>query len=212
MGNWTTTSTPPGVTPGTLTQAAFYPGALSDPTQGAWNSVGGPWIYYYGQPSYSPYQVGQVLFDGADGKLYRNSGYPNGWVKWADPADIIAGTIAAGVVLAGSANITSGTVTVTVDGTNYVRVTDSQSSYPCAAQLNNTGLSITTVRNSAQALLRIAQAGSANGELFLKSHDGSTSISLLPITVTNPSVALAGYLNFAINGSQNYYIPYYGPA
>ena len=107
-----------------LQQTAFYTGALSDASGQAWNSIGAPWIYCYGQPSWTNYYVGQILFDGADGKIYRNTGYPNGWVKTADPADLIAGTLAAGVILGGSADISSGSKEFKLNATDGFKYTD----------------------------------------------------------------------------------------
>jgi hypothetical protein len=48
-----------------------------------------------GLPYAGSYVEGQILFNTADSKLYRN--HNNSWVKGTDPQDIIAGTIASGV-------------------------------------------------------------------------------------------------------------------
>jgi hypothetical protein len=61
-------------------------------------------LIYYGQPTYTLYVLGQLLFNTADSKIYRRGA--SGWVKSADPADIIAGTIAAGVILGGTMDLT----------------------------------------------------------------------------------------------------------
>jgi hypothetical protein len=75
--------------------------------------------------------------------------------------------------------------------------------------MTNTGFQVTTTRNSAQALLRIAQVGNADGELFLKSHDGSSSLSITPEFSNPTGLVLAGYFAMAKNGVASYYIPYY---
>lgn len=97
---------------GTLTQPYFTAGALADPNGAAWSSAGGPVSIYYGLPTYTGYQLGQLLFNTADSKLYRRGA--SAWVKTADPADMIAGTLAAGVIYAGTiaaAKVTAGTFT-----------------------------------------------------------------------------------------------------
>jgi hypothetical protein len=202
------------LTPGSVTQAAIYPGALSDPMGGAWGTLASPPVVHYGLPSWTVYNTGQILIDNSSPiwKVYRNAGAfvtPNGWVAVTDPADLIAGSLAAGVVLTGSVTVASGTVTVSIDGTNFVRVSDSQGTWPCTAQMTNTGFQVTTTRNSAQALLRIAQVGNADGELFLKSHDGSSSLSITPEFSNPTGLVLAGYFAMAKNGVASYYIPYY---
>lgn len=57
-----------------------------------------------GQPTLpdANYPNGAIIFNTFDGKLYRN--VSGTWSKGSDPADIIAGTIAAGVVYAGTIN------------------------------------------------------------------------------------------------------------
>jgi hypothetical protein len=199
------------VAPASLTQGNIYPGALSNPMGGAWGALAAPPVVNYGLPSWTAYNTGQILVDNSSPiwKIYRNSGYPNGWIPTTDPADLIAGSLAAGVVLTGSVTVTSGTVTVNIDGTNFVRVSDSQGTWPCTAQMANTGFQVSTTRNSAQALLRIAQVGNADGELFLKSHDGSSSLSITPEFSNPTGLVLAGYLAMAKNGVASYYIPYY---
>ena len=110
---------------------------------------------YYGLPALpsSAYPAGSVILDLVDDKVYRN---PTGgaWIKSSDPTDLVAGAVAggvtlaaaqitagtltAGIELAGSVLVVNGTVTIELNSTNFVKVTDSGSSF--YIQLRNTGL------------------------------------------------------------------------
>ena len=95
-------------------------GTLSDLSK--YTSDKRPIVITYGTPALpnSNYPNGALLFNTYDGKLYRNV---NGaWKKDADPADLIAGTIAAGVVYAGriaASQIDAGTMTVGSGGLSF---------------------------------------------------------------------------------------------
>lgn len=202
------------LTPASITQAAIYPGALSDPMGGAWGALAGPPVVNYGLPSWTAYNTGQILVDNSSPiwKIYRNSGYPNGWVAATDPADVSAGSLAAGVVLTGSVTVVSGTVTVNIDGTNFVRVSDADSSYPRSVQLTNVSAGASGSGSSGQkamAVVRIPRQSNAPGELFLQDATGGQTLRVIPSFQsggTMPSTA-AGYLSIGVNGA-TYLIPY----
>jgi hypothetical protein len=88
-----------------------------------------PVVVTYGLPSLpsSDYPTGALIFNTADGKLYRNNG--GTWTKGTDPQDLIAGTIAAGVVYAGTiqcSQLASGTITASITMTSpTIQVTGS---------------------------------------------------------------------------------------
>jgi hypothetical protein len=105
---------------GAISSGNLASGTLSDLSK--YTSDKRPIVIAYGTP-YLPdsnYPNGALLFNTYDGKLYRNV---NGtWKKDADPADLIAGTIAAGVVYAGriaASQIDAGTMTVGSGGITF---------------------------------------------------------------------------------------------
>ena len=225
------------VAPYSLDQSAFQFGALSNPVGGAWSSAGYvPPFVNYGIPSYLGYNVGATLVNTAETPpaFYRNSGYPNGWVKSTNPADVSAGNLAAtvailGTVLAGqiqagtigaaisltapTISVTSGTVVVNIDGTNYVKVSDSDSTYPRTVQVTNVSAGASGSGASgqkAQAFVRIPRAANAPGEVFLQDAGGTHSLRLIPSSVAGatPPSSTTGFLVVNIDGSQ-YWIPFY---
>jgi hypothetical protein len=93
-------------------------GSLGDLTKYA--SDKRPVVVVAGQPSLpnSSYPNGAIIFNTLDGKLYRN--VSGAWSKGSDPQDLIAGTIAAGVVYAGNvvvSQLTAGTANFSGDVT-----------------------------------------------------------------------------------------------
>ena len=80
----------------------------------------------------------KIIINTIDFKVYRNTG--SAWTKAADPADIVAGTITAlvslisptisgGSISGTSLSIVSGSKTINIDGTNYVKVSDSSTGW-----------------------------------------------------------------------------------
>ena len=105
---------------GAISSANLASGTLSDLSK--YTSDKRPIVVSYGTPAlpHTDFPVGSVVMNTYDGKLYRNV---NGqWRKDADPADLIAGTIAAGVVYSGriaASQIDAGTITVGSGGLHF---------------------------------------------------------------------------------------------
>jgi hypothetical protein len=95
------------------------------------------------------YPTGAIIFNTFDGKLYRN--VSGAWSKGTDPQDIIAGTIAAGVVYAGQiscSQINAGTLNSNViySGTINANQVNSGDFVGCTLSLTRNGFT-TTINN-----------------------------------------------------------------
>ncbi len=131
----------------------------------------------YGLPSLpsSSYPQGSVILNTADYKVYRNT-TGSAWAKSTDPTDLVAGAVAAGVTITAgqitagtiaaaismtspSLTITSGSTTINLDGTNFLKV--SKSGY---VQQIGTGLS--TYFGTADGVA-VTSGGGANQALLM---------------------------------------------
>ncbi|HOQ88337.1 MAG TPA: hypothetical protein PLQ89_21750, partial [Phycisphaerae bacterium] len=105
---------------GAISSANLASGTLGDLSK--YTADKRPIVVSYGTPAlpHPDFPVGSVVMNMYDGKLYRNEF--GQWTKDADPADLIAGTLAAGVVYSGriaASQIDAGTITVGSGGLHF---------------------------------------------------------------------------------------------
>jgi len=171
-----------------------------------------PVVVTYGLPVLpsSDYPNGALIFNTADGKLYRNNG--GTWTKGTDPQDLIAGTIAAGVVYAGSVTVSqltagnavfsgdasfarSGGGKVTINSSGLVLV-DNATSPTATLQISSSGISI--AQGSSSVTITASSVAIVNGNLTstkitAASSSGYGTVVIdpnaleYPLTVTNSS-------------------------
>lgn len=85
------------------------------------------------------YPAGSVILNTLDMKLYRNTDGST-WVKTVDPADLVAGTITATVAMTSPVlTITSGSITVNIDATNFIKMSHTSGAY---SQMTYTGFDV----------------------------------------------------------------------